>query len=346
MTPAPPLTADADGGRDGPVVDRRDPVPVDAGAAATPVGDEQGRGVVPVAVLVAQSRSERVTRLVEGALGWPVVDVDDAVLPPAAVVADVESLRAAPPTSVPVVVLVGPRDDPTVAACAGAIADAVLPWPPTVDQLRAAVRGPASREPRRPWCVVAAAAGGVGASTVALAIGGIRAWSVGRTLVAVSGPTHVPAAPRVDAPDLASPAVWLAGATVPGLPALRVVGLRPGARGRPGGGEVATVAELGVAPGPDGVAPAPDVLVVGRDRTGLAAVETTPAGVVVVVGPGPVPVRAVARAAASRAVVPLGHDPRVAAATHAGRHPGDAPGSWLRPLGDVVTALEARGAGA
>lgn len=344
MTVAPPLPADARGRQDDPeVTDGPAPGHVAAVDPTTRARARDVHGVVPVAVRVAQSRSERLTRLVEGALGWPVVDVDDPVLPPVALVADVGSLRTSPPTTVPVVVLVGPRDDPTVAACAGAVADAVLPWPPTVEQLRAAVRGRAARETLRPWCVVAGASGGVGTSTVALALGGIRSWSVGRTLVAASGPTHVPDAPRVDPPDLSSPALWLAGASVPGLPELRVVGLRRGGSGRPGAGAVPTVVDVGVAPDPGGVGLAPDVLVVAPDGAGLAAAETTPAGVVVVVGTGPVPVTALARAAAPRSVAPVAHDPRVAAAAHAGRHPGDAPGSWLRPLGPVVAALDPRG---
>lgn len=336
---------------------------------------------VPVALAVRADRYERLSRLVEGALAWPVVAVDDPVLPPVAVLTDVATARqwasaggalpsedavegaspgrgpatdtggatglavgAAHRTGASVVLLVGEDDPPQVAAAAGARAAAILPWPPSVAALRRAVLGGSARGPRavhRAWCTVAGAAGGVGATAVALALAGIRAWRSGRTLAAVSGPPHVPDAPLVGGDDLASPAAWAAGAPVAGLTGLRVVNLRR-ADAPVVVGSVPTVVEVGATV--RATLPAPDVLVVGRDRAGLAAIGDGPARAVVVVGGGPVDVGRIRRAAAPARVVVVGRDPRVAAACHAGRHPTDAPGSWLRPLADVVAALDGRGA--
>ena len=292
---------------------------------------------VPVALAVAPERCEQLTRLVEGALGWPIVAPGDVELPPVAVIADVVGAPAGEDRwRVPTVLLVAADDAAPAVASAAVRADGVLAWPTTPDRLRAAVLGTAPDGDRRPVCSVVGAAGGVGATTVALAIAGLHAWEHGRTLAVVSGPTHLPDAPVVAAGDLASPAMWSAGSAVPGLSALRAVGLRGPVLGTPAVGDVPTVLDAGVVP--DDAALRPDVVVVRPDGTGLGVARTTAASWVVVVGTGPVGHRAIADAGGQR-LVRLRADPRVAAACLAGRHPTDAPGSWLRPLVPVVDAL-------
>lgn len=297
---------------------------------------------VPVAVRVRADRQERLARLLEGGLGWPVVDPTDVVLPPVALLADAESVAGRARHALPLVLLVDGSDDPTAAATAAATADrvTVLPWPPGTAQLRAAVVGAAVPPSAGPWCTIVAAAGGVGATTVALAVAGLRSWRHGATLAAVTGPPHVHDVRTVALGHLDSPATWAASAPVPGIDDLRVVRVDrsgPDERART---QVPVVLELGVA---DVAASLPDVLVARPDRAGLDALELTTARLVVVVGEGPAGRSSVRAAVGDRDVVWLRDDPRVRAACHRGRHPTDAPGSWLRPLTELVAAVGGSG---
>lgn len=312
--------------------------------AGVSANDDQDRAV-PIAVAVSGPRREQVSRVVEGALGWPVVAIDDTVLPPAALLCDVGSLPAEDPAGLHVVLLVGPDDDAVAAVAASRRADRVLSWPPTAASVGAAVLGQPSVRGRRPWCTVAGSAGGVGATTVALALAGIRAWRSGRTLVATSGPSHVADAPAVRAADLASPAAWAAGAAVTGLDPLRAVALRP-APHPPAVGEVATVVDVGcsgVVAGAEHGAATPsagvDVLVIRADRAGLDALASGTGRAAVVAGRGPATPADLRAACGDRIVVEVAEDARVARACHAHRHPTDAPGRWLRPLEPLVALL-------
>ena len=297
-------------------------------------------------MLCGGDRLERLTRLLEGSLGWPVVDLDDPGLPPVAVVVDVAGRARLPDDAVgpPLVLLVGEDDPPLTVARAARGALHVLAWPPAPAALRAALAGGGAVRGRRPWCTVVGSAGGVGASAVALGLAGVRAWTVGRTLAALSGPCHLQDVPVVGPDELTSPAAWAAAAAVPGVEAMRVVGLatdwrragRPGEAGIAVAGEVPTVLDLGVL----GPADVPDVLVVGPDRAGLDAAGSVPARAVVLRQRGAgVPVAALRRAAAPAPVHVVAEDGRVARACLAGRLPTDAPGSWLRPLAAVAAGL-------
>lgn len=300
---------------------------------------------MPVAVEVRGPMRTAVERVVEGALGWQVVDLDDPVLPPRCVLVDVPSAGVAAASEVPVVLLVAPDDDPVAAAHAARHAATVVDGVPEASAL-VGVMGRAEaveRSGRRAWCTVAGAAGGVGATTVATALGGLRAWRHGPTLVAVRGPAHQPDAPTVARGDLAGPAAWAAARAVVGVDGCRVVRLRDdGPADAEGRG--ATVHDAGPVPLvlelPTGAVA--DVLVVRPDLPGLAALDAVGGGAVVVVGRGPVSPGRIAAAAGDRRVVEVPVSARVAAAAARGRLPADVPGSWLRPLAELVEQLERR----
>lgn len=293
---------------------------------------------VPVAVDVAGPVRTQLLRVVEGALGWPVVDVDDEVLPPRCVLVDAARAGAHVGARVPLVLVVAPEDEPAQAARAGAVASRVLDGVPDAAALARCVAGLDHALPRgrTPWCTVGAAAGGVGATTVAAALAGLRAWRHGPTLLATSGRSHQPGAPLVATGDLASPAVWAAAVPAVGVTELRVARLRDGQL-PPDAGPVPLVADLGT-----GVTGA-DVLVVRPDRAGLEAVAAG-TGAVVAVGRGPVDLAALRRAAEDRPLVSCPWSARVAAAAMHGRLPADLPGTWLRPLAPLVAAHVARAA--
>ena len=297
-----------------------------------------GLGSVPVAVDLAGAVASQVVRLVEGVLGWQVVAVDDPVLPPRCVLVDAEHAADHVGGPVPVVLLVVDGDAPVAVARAARGVHAVLDGVPDAATLTRVVSGatPAVPGVRPPWCTVAASAGGVGATTVATAIAGLRAWEVGPTLAALTGPTHQAAAPLVAASDLAGPAVWTAAAPVVGLGALRVVGVH--GEDAPGdAGPVPLVLERSVTQEPA------DVVVVRPDRAGLVATERA-TGSVVVVGRGPLDVRALRAVADGRRLVEVDWSARTAAAAAAGRLPTDVPGTWFRPLLALVEALTGRAA--
>lgn len=310
-------------------------------AVSTIPTDEVGEAAaVPVAVDIAGPQRTQVLRVVEGALGWPVVAPDDPVLPPRCVLADVARAAAHAAGGVPVALVTSSDDDPAAAARAGRHVAAVIAGVPDAAGLRRLVaRLELAGAPlAAPWCTIAAAAGGVGATTVATAIAGLRAWRQGPTLLATSGPPHQAGAPLVGMADLASPAVWAAAAPAVGLSGLRVVRTHGGGVPRDAG-TTPLVLDRGVATGPA------DVLVLRPDRTGLAAAAATAASTLVVVGRGPVDPTSLRRAAPDRPVALCAWSARVAAAAAAGRLPSDLPGTWLRPLAQVVDALAGRGSG-
>lgn len=290
-------------------------------------------GATAVAVDVEGPLRGPIERVVEGSLGWQVVAVDDPVLPPRCVLADVGRATAHAGGPAPVVLLVGREDDPLrVARAARHATDVVEGIPEAATLARIVASSATGPVGRAAWCTVAAASGGVGATTVAIALAALRAWEHGPTLAAVSGPTHHTGAPRLAVADLAGPAVWAAAVPLVAVDDCRVVGLRSAAP--PGdAGPVPLVHEAGVAEHPA------DVLVARPDRAGLAAATAAP-GTVVLLGRGPVAPGRFRAAAAT--LVELPWSARVAAAAAAGRLPADVPGSWLRLLVPVLAAMVAR----
>lgn len=147
------------------------------------MGERAGR--LPVGVLLPVRLTDEVTRYVERELGWQRVPVQGPPVP-ALVLAE------RPVAGLPTVVL---RTGPSAAVPPGE-ADGVLDviaWPDERERLRGcADRLPSVAMPEGGqedgWCVrVGGAAPGVGASTAALAIGGLLAWS-GRPAAVVGGP--------------------------------------------------------------------------------------------------------------------------------------------------------------
>jgi hypothetical protein len=293
---------------------------------------------LPVAIAVEGALGAELAAWAES-VGWQVVAMDGALTPRL-----VLATAPLPGRDGVVVVADGPPGAEQVREALQAGAVDVVGWPADRDRLLAlpgrsgGAAGPLA-EPRR--YAVAGAAGGVGASTVALAVGGLLAWA-GRDVVVVGGDdllvlcgadpwrgpgaTEVAALDPVDAgaevPHLAQP--------VPGVPRLRVLG----------GGALPDLPLLGWpcdvvvldlrAGGGDGAD-----LVVARPDAHLAAAALTPARTVLV-GEGALGPARVRAALGGR---PAGHLPasaRVARAGAAGRVPAGLPGTWLAALRRVL----------
>lgn len=187
---------------------------------------------LPVTVDLPGALGQEVTAWVEVEAGWQVVAGDG---PPAPALA----LTPAPVPGTPCVVVIDgvPDAERVRDALLGGALD-VLGWPQDRDRLLdAPLRSRAGRGPRPgPGVVgVAGAGGGAGTSTVALAVGGLLAWS-GRATVVVGGddllalcglpPWHGPGAAELSALDPAGAAAELPGLARPvaGLDGLAVLG--------------------------------------------------------------------------------------------------------------------------
>jgi len=313
---------------------------------------------LPVTVDLPGALGDEVTAWVEVEAGWQVVAGGG---PPPPVLA----LTRAPVPGTPCVVVVdgvpdaaGVRD-----ALLGGALD-VLGWPEDRDRLLdAPLRTRTGHDAHAgPGLVgVAGASGGVGTSTVALAVGGLLAWS-GRSAVVVGGdgllalcglpPWRGPGAAELSTLDPAGAAAELPGLAlpVPGVDGLAVLGGAagpPATSGWPVGAVVVDLGTLPALPSPDPSAVQPVVpsahrpvprgglpdLLVARPDGGLRVAAATPADVpVLVAGDGPLD-RAGARRLLRRAPVAwLPASARVARAGVAGRVPSGLPGTWLATL--------------
>lgn len=215
---------------------------------------------------------------------------------------------------------------------------AVLGWPSDRDQLSSIVTAlletPRRRRGSPARLTVGGSAGGVGTTTVALALGGLRAWNGTRTLVAVRGlgsPYRSVATAALGGGDL-----WSAADRLPGIDGLRAVRLADQ-------GAVPEVTDraieaviLDVGPDPDC-----DVIVCRPDAAGLAALRVTPAAAVVLVGDGVVPGRVLTSAAGGRPILRLPWSARVARAGATGRLPAGLPGTWVSALRPLITEFVA-----
>lgn len=241
--------------------------------------------------------------------------------------------RGAAGVGPPAVLLVGEGADPAEAARAalrtGAMA--ALRWPAERDRLPGIARRAAARDTAGSTEVagitVGGAAGGVGTTTVALALAGLAAWWGDPTLVITHGAAPAPTGPPREAADLAGAGTWETAAPAPGCPRLRLVrtaGPTPGAAVDPGAARL-VVRDVGVDPDAD-------VLVLRRDAAGLAALSRTGCAVAVLVDAGVAPLRAVRSAAGRRRLAVVPWSARVARAGLAGRVPSGLPGRWLAAL--------------
>lgn len=283
------------------------------------------------------AHAEAIRRYVESRPGWQLTD--DGPLRPQVLLADVPGAPAG--GDVPVLLLVTDDVAPARAATAAARtgAAAVLAWPGGRDRLaRAAAELRPDAVRAGVGLTVGGAAGGVGTTTVALALAGLAAWDGRRVLALVHGSVPAPAGTVVDPADLAGPGAWRAATVAPGCGRLRVLRCsRPPARLPVEAGPAELVVrDLGV--GAD-----VDVLVVRRDRSGLDALQATPAGTVACADAGPVRAERMVAAAGGRRLVVLPRSVRVARADLAGRVPAALPGRWLALLRGITPGRDAPG---
>lgn len=301
---------------------------------------EPGHGALPVALHLGGRDAEAVRRWVEGVLGWQPVDVaTQGLVPPAVALQDLDVAPGRSDPGVPVVLVVA--DDATAeqaARTAAAVTPAaVVGWPSGRDDLAGTVAEVVARPPRgvpgRRVMRVGGSAGGVGTTTVSLALAGLSAWSGARTLAAVRGAglqvRDVPAS-AVAGVDLFTRADPIPG--VPALRAVRVIDHDP----VPDPGD-ASIEALVVDAGADADV---DVIVCRPDAAALAVPPVTTAAAVVLVGDGPARPRDLLRAADGRRGVRLPWSARVARAGLAGRVPAGLPGAWLRRLVPLAPHLD------
>ncbi len=344
-----------------------------AASGAGAQGEGGPHAALPVALHLGDVHAEPVRSWLEGVLGWQVVDgAEDDPVPPVLLLRDHladpggagrpggagDPGRAGHPggaghprpgvevgtgSDLPTILLLRDGSDPVRAAAAAAavaaaagtrlVPSAVLGWPSDRERLSDVAASLLATSRQRSTStsrlVIGGGAGGVGTTTVALALGGLRAWTGARTLVCVRG-LGVPWR-GVPTAALGGGDLWSVAQRSPGLESLRVVRL---VDHDPVPEVIAPAIEAMVLDaGPD---PDADVLVCRPDAAGLAAMRTPTAAVVVVVGEGPAPHRAVLAAAGGRALLRLPWSARVARAGAMGRLPAGLPGSWLRRLQPLV----------
>lgn len=289
----------------------------------------------PVTLDVDPALGSEVRGWVES-LGWQIIDAETAALvPPVLLVTDPHGTSEPGPT--PTVLLVRDSDDPAAAATRACHvrAASVLRWPEERASLAATVGPVADADARTGGRVlrISGAAGGVGTTTIALALGGLAAWRGRATLVVARGDVPVADARSVDPSVLRGPGAWRAGTPVPGVPGLRVVAATAPVQADPEVSDAALVLVDG------GDASAADVLVLRRDGAGLRALAASAAGTAVVVDHGPGHPRDLVEAAAGRRVISVPYSARVARAGLARRVPAGIPGAWLRLLAPVAREL-------
>jgi hypothetical protein len=294
---------------------------------------------VPVALALSGRHAASVRRWVEGVLGWQPVDDDPAgPVPPAVRLVD-HHRPADGGACGPVLPTLLVVDDDAAAPATAALVhvtqpDAVVPWPSGRDQLTDVV-GALLQRPRRggsePRVLrVGGAAGGVGTTTIALALAGLLGWQGDGALALVRPPAPVPGLRVVPGEAVGAPDIWARADDLPAVPGGRVLGLV--------GGEVPVPADprITAAVIDAGVDDDVDVLVCRPDAAGLARLATTTAAAAVLVGAGPASPKDLQQAAGGRPGVAVPWSARVARAGLHGRVPGSLPGRWLRRLAPLI----------
>lgn len=301
-----------------------------------------GTGALPVRVVADARLQGELVPWLEGTLGWQVTRGDEV---PAALALLGVGSDVGPDPDVPSVLLVRDEDRPARAAAAAARGPAhVLHWPDERASLPAIAAGLLDRGRDRPvpgtTVRLGGAAGGVGTTTVALALGGLLAWQGRSCLVVPSGDVPVPDVPVVAPDALAAHRTWDAAVGVAGVPGLRVLSTTGGVRAR------VAVPDGVVVLRDDGVTADVDVVVCVRDRAGRAAVDATAAALVVVGDRGAVDPASWARRLppGTRQLV-LPWSTRVARAGLAQRVPASLPGRWLALLAPLARSLSSTATG-
>jgi len=314
---------------------------------------------LPVDLALAGAHRDAVGRWVEGTLGWQVItstdgQAGDDPVPPVLRLRDhmpqVRPSAAGGPAAarvLPEILLVPDDGAPAAAAILAQAAPStpVLGWPSHRDRLpelaAAVLAAPAARSQMASMLTVGGSSGGVGTSTVAMALAGLKGWSGAATLVAVRGLglpwRQVPAAALADG-DL-----WSQADPLPGLDTVRAVCLADQA-------PLPDLADARIEAVIVDAGPTPDcdVLVCRADAAGLWALERTTAAAVVMMGAGPVPARVLRGVLAGRPAIRLPYSVRVARAGVAHRVPAGLPGRWLADLRPLLVGTRAsvRGSGA
>lgn len=286
---------------------------------------------LPVLVTVSHARSASVLRYVDGVLGWQSVSHDEGTLLRARV--QLTDNLAHVTAGMPAVLLV---DDAGVsAATAKQFAShgpvAVCIWPAEREKLPDVVRGvltPQVRESGLSLLTVGGATGGVGATTAALALGGVAAYDGRNTLIVVNDVSS--RARQIDVAALADPNLWDQATPIAGCDFARMVRINS----RPVLPEIRDV-RVALCVHDSGVSADVDILVMRPDRGGMYALKRTTAAVVMVIGDGVVPASQIKKVAGSRRVVAVERSVRVARAVANERVPAGVPGRWLEPFRQV-----------
>lgn len=297
---------------------------------------------VPVALALGDRHVGTVRRWIEGTLGWQAVDDDlDGPVPPSVRIVDVEGalrlLDVGRDDRLPTLLLI---EDDDVAAIAADVARRLRPsgvcrWPDGRDALPDLVRR-AVGEQRTSGSTgrvlrVGGVAGGVGTTTVALALVGLAGWSGQRALAVVHGHAGVREATPVPADAVVSPDLWSRATPLPGVVGARVVHTGPGATHR-----VPIDRRIGVSVLDVGTGAEVDVVVCRPDRGAAEQLPVTMAGAVVVVGRGLLSAERIEELAGGRRVVHVPTSARVARAVLRGQVPAGLPGTWLDALRPVL----------
>lgn len=302
----------------------------------------------PVAIEVGSPHGDQIRRWVEGVLGWQVVDRDTGRLVPPTV--HLVGPRADPPDDgVPrILVLDEDEDTPSVvAACQRLDPAAAVAWPTERDGLSRVVDEvvsvPGEARGDRHVLRVGGVAGGVGTSTVVLALAGLGAWHGWPTLSALRGDAPAKDLPVVPSEATAAADLWSRLEPLDGVPSCRAVRV----------GDPGTVVDprdpaIKLAVLDHGVDTDTDLIVCRLDAAALERLPTTTAGAIVIVGTGPLPPKALREAIGGRRTILLPWSARVARAGLHRRVPASLPGAWLRrliPLLPENVAELRRGAG-
>jgi len=309
---------------------------------------------LPVALALGERHVGSVRRWLEGTVGWQAVEDDpDGPVPPAVRLIDVEAAttRDIPDEGgpglggrLPTLLLIEDDDRPLLAARATERVRpaAVCRWPqertslPDLVErvLRVRRADPSLTRSLR----VGGASGGVGTTTVTLALAGLSAWSGTSTLAVTNGPTGLRRATTVPADALGASDLWARAAPVPGVPGLRAVHT-----GRTVADRAPQDHRVGLTLLDVGTSTELDILVCRPDGAAATQVPATMAGAVVVVGDGLLSDDRLQRLAGGRRVIRLPVSARVARAVLRREVPAGLPESWLRPLRPLVDRLEGSG---
>jgi hypothetical protein len=299
---------------------------------------------LPVLVDLPGKLGEEVIAFVEVEAGWQVVGASGPLAPVLELTAVARGDRPC------VVVVEGPVQAEEVrAALLGGALDVIV-WPDDRARLleaplRIPVRRPNGSGP--PVLRIAGCSGGVGTSTVALALGGLLAWSGRATLVVGDddllrlcgvGPWSGAGASELAQLDEAGAAAEVASLSrrIRGIDGLGVLGGGGAAIGSAAGWPVqAVIADLR---SPHDLAGAD--FVCARPDAGLGALDGQPSDLsVLVIGDGPLDRAGVRRRLGRLPVAWLPASVRVARAGVAGRVPAGLPGAWLETLRSALGGM-------